>query len=1373
MKKKQQAKAKQKQSKQQAAGDDSDVIVPIRNDDVAAFERVSAKYLEKGEKGFIQTIGLAIRYNAEHVCTHLLGLGFSPNACDTTGQTPLMKAAVLDHFSIMARLIMEGATVDAVDNKGHTALHLATCAGKMEAVTLLIGNGANVNATGKPGMFIEGVLSHHQAVDIVNYFLVDANVGFTPLHIATFNSSTAFVNLLLDSGANVVTGPFNLLHLASICGVKVIVDLILARNCLPIDARDSSGRTALHLAATLCQKDVVEMLLACGADVNAIDDGGATPLHSLISTSKGASNRSYDDVHLDEEKPRCRAIISEANKRLIDVIGVLVACGATVNAVDKKLQTPLIIASSNGRKDVVVALIAKGGDVNFKCDGGTSALVVAATNGNKDIVGALIANGAKVNMSDSRGWSPLYAAATQGHADVAQLLLSSGAKVDSPDKYGWTPLQTAAMNKHADVVNLLLMHGANIDSAENVDNVTALYAAAANEHIEVVKLLISAGATVPTTSPQFMDSIIKLLEQTTPDGQKQRLKDFEAKMSFGIRRNRVIQRVESVEKLSTEWLSSTGWGLAGVGTSVNKAMVISDRCMGYSVQLAEVERAVLIDPTSANIEHRDKERARLLKLLDTELPKALEALKVFEDYFATVKHLHNVDHPVVNCAPSSVPADPKAIRELLSEWTSVQNKCTSAFLEMERSHRQSLAVMTDKSPFKADWEAIDASNKARTAASVEVQTLFGRVDELSWSILLAIESDRLSKQSELSRHISVLSEDTSECYTQIVSLQRARDQLQRTLALGLVKDERTKSVSDARDALDEARDNAEIARLKAKRGGEQAVAELRLAEQVLISMRQRYHNSVRELLEVIDAGYPELKCVATSSSQRELLPNVPIFSASELQSLDTVSDETKISSDGGLADVHRLEMPGVGFVAFKRFRTETPSLSIEANALWSLRHPNIVSLLKVCTDPGMCGLVLEYMEGGSLGKRIHESKEPRLKRNQILVLLRDVLKGVAYVHEKGQLHLDIKSDNILLNADCTVAKLADFGCAKEARETLRATRLDMTPRWCAPEVFQQLPHLTAAADVWSVSMVLYEMCVARLPYHDVDMVKLVHAIGAGAKPTLPSDVDKFFASLFKVCWNFDVSKRPSAASLLNDVEGAMMRACGVCGASLSIGKGITCTGSGHHFRCWNCHANSNCDEALVNGDVRCKLCNDGGIFEFASIRSHLTASQYVRWNTAMLAAQRSVLNAFHLAEIERLRNQSEVDRLVENILLRLLFDACPRCHSRFEYTEGCMALVCPVCKCNFCGHCFKDCGDDAHKHATNCEYNKNKGNVFLVGDDEKKSFETVSFERRKRELRLYLQSIGDVELRGRVEQLLRNDKDRTVADAFAKLMLPD
>jgi hypothetical protein len=248
----------------------------------------------------------------------------------------------------------------------------------------------------------------------------------------------------------------------------------------------------------------------------------------------------------------------------------------------------------------------------------------------------------------------------------------------------------------------------------------------------------------------------------------------------------------------------------------------------------------------------------------------------------------------------------------------------------------------------------------------------------------------------------------------------------------------------------------------------------------------------------------------------------------------------------------------------------------------------------------------------------------------------------------------------------------------------------------------------------------------------------------------------------------DAKKRPSASQLLTSVEEAMTRSCGVCGTSLSIGKGLECTGTGHHFRCWSCHAESN--DCLMNGDIVCKFCN-GGVFLFSMLRPHLTELQFARWNNAMMAIQKRELENKHQIELAGLRNASELDRLVEHIRLCLLFNACPRCHSRFKYTGGCMALACPDCKCNFCGHCFKDCGDDAHKHATNCEYNKNKGKVHLVGEDEKKSFELVSLERRRRELRLYLQLIVDIELRGRVEQVLLNDKDEAIRDSFKKMML--
>jgi hypothetical protein len=187
----------------------------------------------------------------------------------------------------------------------------------------------------------------------------------------------------------------------------------------------------------------------------------------------------------------------------------------------------------------------------------------------------------------------------------------------------------------------------------------------------------------------------------------------------------------------------------------------------------------------------------------------------------------------------------------------------------------------------------------------------------------------------------------------------------------------------------------------------------------------------------------------------------------------------------------------------------------------------------------------------------------------------------------------------------------------------------------------------------------------------------------------------------------------------------------------------------------------------VNGDVVCKLC--GGIYPFSVLRPHLTESQFARWNNAMMVVQKRELESKHRQEIARLKNASELNRLVDHIRECILFDACPRCHSRFEYTGGCMALSCPVCKCEFCGHCFKDCGDDAHEHASNCEFNRMKGNVFLAGKDKLQAYATVQIARKKRLLQQYLSSIGSIDLRAQVKALL-NDRDKMVRDAFHSSM---
>jgi predicted Ser/Thr protein kinase len=168
------------------------------------------------------------------------------------------------------------------------------------------------------------------------------------------------------------------------------------------------------------------------------------------------------------------------------------------------------------------------------------------------------------------------------------------------------------------------------------------------------------------------------------------------------------------------------------------------------------------------------------------------------------------------------------------------------------------------------------------------------------------------------------------------------------------------------------------------------------------------------------------------------------------------------------------------------FRSEIRSRFLrEAETAAQLSHPSIVPIYNVDEKQGLVYFVMAYVDGDNLAKRIHD--RGAMEPNEARRILRDVADALAYAHDRGVVHRDIKPDNILLDAQSSRPMVTDFGIARAisdgADARLTATGIAIgTPAFMSPEQSAGDRALDGRSDLYSLGIVAYQMLCADLPF---------------------------------------------------------------------------------------------------------------------------------------------------------------------------------------------------------------------------------------------------------------------------------------------------
>ncbi|MDH4163762.1 MAG: ankyrin repeat domain-containing protein [Nitrospirota bacterium] len=328
----------------------------------------------------------------------LLQDGENPDTADQFGHTALMLAASRDHPAVAKLLLEKNADPELKMEKGITALHYASMRGSREIVRMLLTRGVDIN--------------------------VQDNGSNTPLMVAIRYGHAGVVDLLLDRGADIKISPRGFTHPFAIAAVSGHIETVRTLLNRHPEITRTHGREMFFGACEKGSREMVQMLLDAGVGVAVREKYSRnTPLHTAVGHGHKEVAELLLDRGADVNGPgRDRSTPLMYAGKHTEIAKLLIERGADINAKDKDNGTALMSAAAAGNAELVRELLERGADVQVIDSAGNTPLLVAARDGHTEVVQVLLEHDARANIRNNMGRTPLALAKKYGHRKIVGML---------------------------------------------------------------------------------------------------------------------------------------------------------------------------------------------------------------------------------------------------------------------------------------------------------------------------------------------------------------------------------------------------------------------------------------------------------------------------------------------------------------------------------------------------------------------------------------------------------------------------------------------------------------------------------------------------------------------------------------------------------------------------------------------------------------------------------------------------------------------------------------------------------------------------------------------------------------------------------------